>query len=141
MLTVFWTPLIVLARSGLRSRDSSVLLTISTILSNFTANWTWALTPILNKKQIFILDFSFFLPRIFNWTVEILTETPAVRLTSDATRALRFKRAWILSTTNSMDDTETLASSHTSGGLLVLNGSGCVQIDALPVQLSVELSW
>jgi hypothetical protein len=25
--------------------------------------------------------------------------------------------------------------------LLVLNGSGCVQIDALPVQLSVELSW
>jgi hypothetical protein len=39
-----------------------------------------------------------------------------------------------------MDDTETLASSHTSGGLLVLNGSGCVQIDALPVQLSVELS-
>ena len=140
--TMFWTPWIVFAKIGLRSMESNVRLTISTTLSNRTANLTSASTP---KRNHFVWKAEETrdrtLPRIFSWTLEMPTETPAVKVSNEATLASRFNRAWMLLTYNSIDGTETVACNQTSGGSVILNGKSAVQIDAVPVQLSVDDSW
>lgn len=74
-------------------------------------------------------------PKIVKLTVSIDTSTPALRETKFATTATMLTCAGVFSTTN--DISSTLKSStfnQTSGGLLILNGSSVVQIDALTIQ-------